>query len=255
MSNSQTIQPRRWSWTLGNLLMFAGLYLLLYVGGVYADEAYLRAASRGDSTLPLPVAAVVETVPASAPEAFIAPNLNVASTAPLAGPGTTTNHSAVSRLVIPKINVDSKVVEVGWSMQDDVAVWQVAKFAVGHHQGSANPGEGDNIVLAGHVGGAGPVFADLIKLEPGDQVLLYSGGQEYLYVVRENLRVQEVGVPDEQRIKNAEYMHPTGSEVVTLITCWPPAGPNAFDQRVIIRAEPFQSAIQAEAASTSWTLQ
>jgi hypothetical protein len=36
-----------------------------------------------------------------------------------------------------------------------MAIWQVAEYAVGQHRGSANPGEGDNIVLAGHVGGFG----------------------------------------------------------------------------------------------------
>ncbi|NTU80543.1 MAG: sortase, partial [Chloroflexales bacterium] len=40
---------QRLYWTLGNLLLFGGLYLLLYVGGVYADVEYQRLAARGDT--------------------------------------------------------------------------------------------------------------------------------------------------------------------------------------------------------------
>jgi LPXTG-site transpeptidase (sortase) family protein len=232
-------QPQRLTWTLGNILMFAGIYLLLYVGGVYADDAYNRAAARGDSALPLPV---VENVAASAPQAFIAPNLNADPAANLPSAASPAVHqSSVSRLVIPKIDVDNKVIEVGWTVENEVAVWQVAKYAVGQHRGSANPGEGGNIVMAGHVGGSAPVFHRLIELVPGDQIVVYSAGQQYLYVVRDTQRVQEVGVSDEQRLANASYMDPAAEEVVTLITCWPPTGPNAFDQRIVVRAVPFAS--------------
>ena len=74
----------------------------------------------------------------------------------------TAHDSTVTRVIIPSIGVDSKAVEVGWEVKEQngqqVAVWQVAECAVGQHRGSANPGEGENIVLAGHVGGYGKVF-------------------------------------------------------------------------------------------------
>lgn len=239
-------QPQRLTWTLGNILMYAGLYLLLYVGGVYADEAYNRAAARGDSDLPLPVP-VVENVVAEAPQAFIAPNLNVDPAANNPGAAVALPHqSSVSRLVIPKIAVDNKVIEVGWTIENEVAVWQVAKYAVGQHKGSANPGEGGNVVMAGHVGGSAPVFQRLIELVPGDQIVVYSAGQQYLYVVRDTQRLQEVGVSDEQRLANASYMNPADEEVVTLITCWPASGPNAFDQRIVVRAVPFAAETDAD---------
>ncbi|MBA3471440.1 MAG: sortase [Herpetosiphonaceae bacterium] len=248
-------QPQRITWTLGNILMYAGLYLLLYVGGVYADDAYNRAAARGDSDLPLPVP-VVENVAASAPQAFLAPNLNPDAAA--SSPGTApapARQSSVSRLMIPRIDVDSKVIEVGWTVENEVAVWQVAKYAVGQHQGSANPGEGGNIVMAGHVGGSAPVFQRLIELVPGDQLVVYSAGQQYLYVVRDTQRLQEVGVSDEQRLANASYMDPTDEEVVTLITCWPATGPNAFDQRIVVQAVPFATDTEAEQQSgNNWGL-
>lgn len=150
--------------------------------------------------------------------------------------------SLVSRLILPSIAVDSKVVEVGWDVVEQdgqqVAVWQVAKYAVGQHRGSANPGEGDNIVLAGHVGGYGRVFRDLFYLRAGDPVIVYSGEREYRYVVQERLILDEEGVSPEQRAANARYIEPTGSEMVTMVTCWPASGPNKFTQRVVVRAIP-----------------
>lgn len=245
-------RPHQISWTLGNLLMFAGLYLLLYVGGIYADEAYNRVAARGDNNLPLPVA-VIENVAESAPQAFIAPDLGAITTSSAAP--AQPHQSTVTRLVIPRIEVDNKVIEVGWTVENEVAVWQVAKYAVGQHKGSANPGEGGNIVMAAHVAGSAPVFHRLIEVVPGDQVIVYSAGQQYLYVVRDIQRVQEVGVSDEQRLANAAYMNPTDEEVVTLITCWPPTGPNAFDQRIVVRAVPFTTETVGDATrGANWAL-
>src|SRR4029453_10716844 len=133
------------------------------------------------------------------PAPFTAPVLNAGAPAdgqivnevPNSGPAP--QSATVTRVAIPSIGVDSKVVEVGWDVeqQDDqqVAVWQVAKYAVGQHRGSANPGQGGNVVLAGHVGGYGKVFKDLFYVKPGDQITLYSQGQQYLYTVRDRLLV------------------------------------------------------------------
>ncbi|MBM7846048.1 sortase [Herpetosiphon giganteus] len=248
----KTTQPQHpIAWTLGNCLLFCGMYLLLYVGGMYADDFYNQQAARGDSTLPL--AAPIIATPEPELGAFQAPNLNAnqPSDQPIAN--MPSDHSSISRIQIPRIDVDQKVIEVGWELIDGVATWQVAKYAVGHHQGSANPGEPSNIVLAGHVGGSAPVFDRLIETQPGDQIVLYSNGQQYLYVVQSNERVQEVGVSAEQRLTNAAYMNPTADETITLITCWPPTGPNAFDQRIIVRAVPYTSALEHPAGS-NWQM-
>ncbi|WP_322494368.1 sortase [Chloroflexus sp.] len=153
--------------------------------------------------------------------------------------------ATVDRLVIPAIRVDFKVIEVGWDTIEEngqlISVWQVAEYAVGQHRGSANPGEGDNIVLAGHVGGYGRVFKDLFYLKPGDEVIVYSRGQPYRYIVNERIVVDEEGAPPEQRLANARYIAPTGYEVVTMVTCWPPSGPDKFKQRVIVRALPVKT--------------
>jgi sortase A len=232
-------------WMAGNLLMLFGVYLLFYVGGLYANASYNRWAARGDSELPAPPVvrpAVAEPAP------FVVPVLVQANTSgQVVGPppvSTAVNRpSTVSRLILPSINVDSKVVEVGWDVVEQdgaqIAVWQVAEYAVGQHKGSANPGEGDNVVLAGHVGGYGKVFKDLFYLQPGDTVIVYSDDSQYRYVVRERLVVQEEGVSAEQRAANAQYIASTGEEMITMVTCWPASGPDKFTQRVIVRAVPY----------------
>jgi len=254
----------RITWTLGNLLLFAGAYLLLYVGGVYAQIEYNRQAARGDNDLPL-ITDTVDTrapVPTAAPVAFSAPILNtggqVSSRVPDAEQAA--HVSTISRLVIPTVAIDYKVVEVGWTVQEQangpVAIWDVAEYAVGHHKGSANPGEKSNIVMAGHVGGYGQVFRDLFYVHPGDPVTIYSDGQQYRYVVQERLVVDEENAPPEQRAANARYMEPTEDEVVTLITCWPATGPEKFTQRIIVRATPYGAdlADSLHQEESAWTI-
>src|SRR3982751_5393510 len=214
-------------WTLGNLFMLIGVVLLIYVGGIYVQADYDRYAARGDTDLPAPVAVSAPTEDEPAP--FTAPVLN-------AGSGTSSEGQVVgavpdsaqlaksptvTRVAIPSIGVDSKVVEVGWDVEQQgdqqVAIWQVAKYAVGQHRGSANPGEGGNVVLAGHVGGYGKVFKDLFYVKPGDQISLYSKGQQYLHTVQKHLLVTEEGVSAEQHAANAQLIAPTDREVVTLV--------------------------------------
>jgi sortase A len=239
-------------WTLGNLLMLIGAILLAYVGGIYVQADYNRYAARGDTDAPppAPVAAPrapdAEPAPFVAPLPFVAPRLNTSEGRLVSDVPDIVRSSVasqISRIIIPSIDVDSKVVEVGWEVTEQngrqVAVWQVAEYAVGHHRGSANPGEGSNIVLAGHVGGYGKVFKDLINVEEGDQIILFAGGQQYLYVVREQVIVHEEGVSPEQQAMNALYIAPTSEEMVTLITCWPDRGPEKFKYRIIVRATPY----------------
>lgn len=253
---------QRVQWTLSNLLILAGLYLLLYVGGMYAYIEHQRAAARGDSDIE--VAHILVRAPSLPvlPTAVTEPNA-AQSDAREAVAATTQRgngqllgmppqasqvlpSSRVERVILPSILVDAKVIEVGWELLEQegelVSVWQVAEFAVGQHKGSANPGEGGNIVLAGHVGGYGQVFRDLFYVLPGEEVVLHSDGEVFRYTVSERLIVDEEGphVTAEQRRANAQLIAPTEHEVVTLVTCWPASGPDKFTQRVIIRALPHE---------------
>ena len=120
---------------------------------------------------------------------------------------------AVQRLVIPKITVDTAVVETGTQLRDGEWVYDIAELVVGQYPGS-NPGEGSNIVLAGHVGTrdghGGAVFRDLDRLDLGDTIELYSESGRHDYVVREVRFVSPSAVA---------VMEPTSEEQLTLITC------------------------------------
>ncbi|NJP05946.1 MAG: sortase [Chloroflexaceae bacterium] len=215
----------RWA---ANMLLVTGLVLVVLAGGMLASAEYQRYAARGDSDLPLLVQ-------------FHMPFTEAARSS---GESTSeAEQSKIERIVIPQIDVDSKVVEVGWKMGrlngQDMVVWDVAHYAVGHHQGSGNPGEGENIVLAGHVSGYGKVFRDLIEVAPGDEITLYHNQHPYRYRVQEHFLIDEQGLPLEQRQENAHYIEPTGYEVLTLVTCWPPTGNEKFQQRLIVQALPI----------------
>jgi len=249
-------------WTIGNALMLTGIVLLLYVGGIYAQAEYDTYAARGDTDVPAP--AIVADPQPYQPAPFVAPNLSASSVSEgqvrsaVPDAARAAHKSTITRVVIPSIGVDSKVVEVGWDVQDQngqqVAIWQVAEYAVGQHRGSANPGEHDNIVLAGHVGGYGKVFKNLFYINPGDQITLYSNGQQYLYTVQERLILTEEGVSTEQQMANAQYIAPTGYEAVTMVTCWPAKGADRFTQRVVVRATPFGADIAPQPVQTRWTV-
>lgn len=261
-------------WTLGNLLMLLGLYILLFTGGLLADERYLVYAASGSNDTMVPVAydrtvpteAASGAVPAavsparsgaqptprptvvpaavSRPPVFPALNEPQDELSNAVLPSTfTQGPSTISRIVIPAIAVDKKVVEVGWTLQRDVsgqevAIWDVDKYRVGHHQGTSNPGGGGNIVLAGHSGGPAYPFNDIYYLKSGDLIQLYSAGTVFDYKVSEHILLDEVGQPLEKRIENARYIGPTEEEVITMVACWPLTGPDKFKQRIVIRATP-----------------
>ena len=117
---------------------------------------------------------------------------------PTPGPGQPT------RLQIPAINVDAQIVP-GDS-------WDQLKKGVGHHVGSANPGERGNLVLSAHNDVFGEIFRYLDQLQPGDEVIIYSGSQRYRYTISERRLVAPTQV---------EVMAPTNEPTVTLISCYP----------------------------------
>jgi sortase A len=90
--------------------------------------------------------------------------------------------------------------------------WEQLKKGVGQHIGSSDPGQTGNVVLAGHDDVFGEVFRNLDKLQPGDQVILYTMQQQYTYLVIET-RIVEPGQVD--------VMNPTSDTIVTLISCYP----------------------------------
>jgi len=126
------------------------------------------------------------------------------------------------RIQIPAIGVDSRVVEVGTVWVDGRLEWETPKWAVGHHQGTANPGELGNVVLSGHISSPllreGEVFKRLPEVPrlldagQGVDVIIWTDEAKYLYRV-----VQWQLVKPEAFDVFAQTAQPT----VTLITCYP----------------------------------
>ena len=138
----------------------------------------------------------------------------------------------VTRIVIPAIGVDTAVVELGIVWDGDKRVWQRAKQSVGHHLGTANPGELGNVVLSGHINspvrGEGRVFKRLpeipLRVQNGEEVevFIYTEDKTYIYRVVQN----DVVTPNEIRV-----FAPTEKPSLTLITCVPDL---VFSHRLIV---------------------
>jgi len=103
--------------------------------------------------------------------------------------------------------------------------WEALKRGVGQHIGSADPGELGNLVLTGHDDIYGEVFRYLDQLEAGDEVIVFTAANSYIYVVTETMIVAPTYV---------QVMDPTQEAVLTLITCYPYL---IDSQRVVVRAE------------------
>ncbi len=123
-------------------------------------------------------------------------------------PATTITDSLPVRIVIPSIKVDSVVKEVQLHMD----TWQVADYAVGHHESSALPGQQGNVVLAGHRDIRGSVFRRLNELKAKDEVLVYTKGKVFRYVVTDSKVIKPTQV---------SVMAQTDDYRLTLITCTP----------------------------------
>ena len=108
------------------------------------------------------------------------------------------------RIQVAAIGVDAPVV------QGDS--WEQLKKGVGQHVGSTDPGQAGNVVLSAHDDVFGEIFRSLDLLQPGDQVLLFTAQQQYVYIVTGSQIVEPSQV---------DVMNPTGDATVTLISCYP----------------------------------
>ena len=242
---------------IGNLLIVIGLLLLVGIGGWYGYTQWDNqrqkeaiATKFGANSIEPPVAQAMQSTPVAPTPTLPPPQpiLNPAASNPLANLSRKEDTSPPVRLFIPSVSIDTKVVPVSWKMipskgGGQKSEWQVADSAVGHHYGSANPGETGNVVLSGHVDYKGQVFKDLHNANKGDEIILYTEKGQYIYVVTDMVLVKEDGVPEEQKRRNAAYMNPTPDQTLTMITCWPYG---IDDHRLIVIAKPYQSPLSTQ---------
>jgi len=107
-------------------------------------------------------------------------------------------------IVIPSINVDAPIGEG--------TDWESLKYKVGHHPGTANPGQRGNMVLAAHNDVYGEIFRYLPDVPVGEIVTVYAGEQVFRYQITERRFILPTQV---------EVMLPTTGPTLTLISCFP----------------------------------
>lgn len=121
------------------------------------------------------------------------------------------------RIQIPAIGVDAPVVQGDGEEQ--------LKKGVGQFIGSPNPGQTGNLVLSAHNDIFGEIFRDLDRLNPGDEVIVYTSQRTYTYTIKQTQIVEPTQV---------EVMGPTREPVVTLISCYPYM---VNKQRIVVTAD------------------
>ncbi|MGH2457569.1 MAG: sortase [Chloroflexota bacterium] len=231
----------RW---LSNGLIALGIAILLATGGVYGYSTFEQAqAERQAASLkpaipdawtpgPAPtetstavaVAAVDSGDPRS--DTFVPYPRRVEAGAP-STPTAVPTPAPAERIVAPTIHLDAVVKEAPIVKGE----WEIPKFAAGHLAGTAQPLQGNNVILAGHVESisSGDVFANLDRLKTGDVIRLYTAAAVVSYKVE---RVETVSNDD------TAVLQPTPREVLTLITCagaWLPLE-HDYTQRTVVIA-------------------
>jgi LPXTG-site transpeptidase (sortase) family protein len=140
----------------------------------------------------------------------------------------------VVRLVIPSINVDRAVIEVGLKKGGgNQLTWNTDMLfstnnrsdLVGQASTSVNPGDGGNIILIGHNYNNGwyspeGVFVNIHQLKPGSKIMVYTrDGSEFRYEVRQVKKVPWREQNGAELEKHHKFLWPTENEQLTLVTC------------------------------------
>lgn len=132
--------------------------------------------------------------------------------------------SPVTRLKIPKLGVDTIVVEG--------TTQEALKTGAGHYPETPLPGEPGNVAIAGHRTTYGKPFHDLDKLVPGDEVTLETPTGTYTYRMVPGFD----GHPNPWIVEPSDFsvIAPTAKPMLTLTTCNPKGSAR---QRLIARLE------------------
>lgn len=121
------------------------------------------------------------------------------------------------RMVIPALGVDAPVV-----LGD---TWEQLKRGVAQHLATGDPGQPGNMVFSAHNDIFGEIFRDLDRLNPGDEVMVYTQAEKFVYVITGTRIVEPTAV---------EVMNPTVGPTLTLISCYPYL---VDTQRIVVFAE------------------
>ncbi len=196
-------------------LFFNSLLILLGAGLILAGLVGFTPAWAGEPGEPpaMPDWSAVQPVYAEAAD-------RASLTTPAARPETPL------RLVIPAIGLDAPVVPAEKNAvklaRRSFQSWEAPEgYLAGWHGDSARLGEAGNLVLNGHHNIDGQVFARLIDLAEGDEILVYGESLVVRYRVAEKVLLPEKDQPRKVRLANARWILPTADTRLTLVTCWP----------------------------------
>lgn len=241
---------------LGNLLIGLGLALGCILGGAFAytrlelwldsQELHVVAAPLDEQTLasfapiaPLalpPAKGLPSTLLTARATALPVVNFPARAIPQTVPPATPTPAVYVPvHITIPKINVNSRIVEITPRSDGE---WATAAYAVGYHKGTGLVGEADNVILSGHNNYQGEVFKRLDELRVGDLILLYAGEHEYHYRVVDTAIIRWTGATEEEKRRHIQFLLPTTEPTLTLISCWPYW---FYTHRIYIVAKPVPS--------------
>jgi len=121
------------------------------------------------------------------------------------------------RFVVPKLGINVPLI---FPKNTDInSLLGDLERGVIHYPNTAEPGQAGNTFIAGHSsqnpwekGNYKTVFTLIGKLETGDDAIIYSAGQKYVYKITG------------QRVVSADdlsVLEPTLDPTLTLMTCWP----------------------------------
>jgi LPXTG-site transpeptidase (sortase) family protein len=142
-------------------------------------------------------------------------------------------------IAIPMIGIEAMIEEV-WIDEGRMGSPE-DPWNVGWYPELGYLGEGDNVVMSGHVDwwGYGPtVFADLSYLDEGDEIVV--GGDDggtFVYEITETWSVDEESPLEDVR----RIFEQTPVEALTLITCTGDFDGEEYAARLIVRAELVES--------------
>ncbi len=144
-------------------------------------------------------------------------------------------------LSIPALGIDAPIIPVSLETKQSESrrlyqQWSVPdSYAAGWHEDSAPPGQTGNTVLNGHNNIHGAVFANLVDLNLGEQIILRKGVHEYIYEVVHREFLPEKGESLRTRLWNARWIAPSDDARLTIVTCWPNT---SNSHRLVVIAQP-----------------
>ncbi|MGH9347584.1 MAG: class D sortase [Vicinamibacterales bacterium] len=133
-----------------------------------------------------------------------------------ARPRATASGATVGRIEIPRLRV-SAIIKAGTDAR-------TLQLAVGHIPGTAFPGEGGNVGLAGH---RDTFFRRLRDIRPDDEIRVAMPDRTFRY------RVERTNVVEP---RDVWVLDPTAYPALTLVTCYPFTYVGSAPQRFIVRA-------------------